>query len=143
MDSGVSQLNSNAFFIDPVRILNRSYTRFRVSPSTYYSRFFDSLNSAQSPKASEDFRKRKRKRKKKIQSLNEREQIADRRHQVPLNLEWRVKNTNVYVFSSFIYELSCVWVFYLKYHLMFIEITWNVSCSFSYMKDGDNTGRKR
>lgn len=81
MESGVSELNSNAFFIDPVRILNRSYTRFRVSPSTYYSRFFDSLNSAQSPKASEDSRKGKRKRKKKIQSLNEREQIADRRHQ--------------------------------------------------------------
>ncbi|KAG5613241.1 hypothetical protein H5410_024522 [Solanum commersonii] len=81
MESGVSELNSNVFFIDPVRILNRSYTRFRVLPSTYYSRFFDSLNSAQSPKASEDSRKGKRKRKKKIQSLNEREQIADRRHQ--------------------------------------------------------------
>ncbi|MCD7453425.1 hypothetical protein HAX54_020893 [Datura stramonium] len=81
MESGIYQLNSNAFFIDPVRILNRSYTRFRVSPSTYYSRFFDSSNSTQSPKASEDSRKRKRKQKKKLQSLNEREQIADRRHQ--------------------------------------------------------------
>ncbi|XP_055834477.1 methyltransferase-like protein 2 isoform X2 [Solanum dulcamara] len=84
MKSGISQLNSNAFFIDPVRILNRSYTRFRVSPSTYYSRFFDSSNLTQSPKASEHSRNGKRKRiqkKKKLQSLNEREQIADRRHQ--------------------------------------------------------------
>nr|XP_016449201.1 PREDICTED: methyltransferase-like protein 2 isoform X2 [Nicotiana tabacum] len=80
-ESGIYQLTSNAFFIDPVRILNRSYTRFRVSPSTYYSRFFDSSNSTQVPKASEDSRKRKRKQKKKPQSLNEREQIADRRHQ--------------------------------------------------------------
>ncbi|XP_059279184.1 methyltransferase-like protein 2 [Lycium ferocissimum] len=81
MESGIFQLNSNAFFIDPVRILNRSYTRFRVSPSTYYSRFFDSSNSTESIKASEDSRKRKRKQKKKPQSLNEREQIADQRHQ--------------------------------------------------------------
>ncbi|OIT30375.1 PREDICTED: methyltransferase-like protein 2 [Nicotiana attenuata] len=80
-ESGIYQLTSNAFFIDPVRILNRSYTRFRVSPSTYYSRFFDSSNSKQVPKASEDSRKRKRKQKKKLQSLNEREQSADRRHQ--------------------------------------------------------------
>ncbi|KAM3304744.1 methyltransferase-like protein 2 isoform X1 [Capsicum chacoense] len=81
--SGIYQLNSTAVFIDPVRLLNRSYTRFRVSPSTYYSRFFDSTNSTQSPKASEDSRKRKRKQKKKnkVQSLNERERIADRRHQ--------------------------------------------------------------
>ncbi|KAK4352011.1 hypothetical protein RND71_027529 [Anisodus tanguticus] len=81
MESGIYKLNSNVFFIDPVRILNRSYTRFRVSPTAYYSRFFDSSNSTQSPKASEDSRKRKRKQKKKPQSLNEREQIADRRHQ--------------------------------------------------------------
>ncbi|CAN4093806.1 unnamed protein product [Withania somnifera] len=83
MESGIHQLSSNAFFIDPVRILNRSYTRFRVSPSTYYTRFFDSSNSTQSPKASEDSKKRKRKQKKtkKLQSLNDREQIADRRHQ--------------------------------------------------------------
>ncbi|KAF3631520.1 hypothetical protein FXO38_26622 [Capsicum annuum] len=84
--SGIYQLNSTAVFIDPVQILNRSYTRLRVLPSTYYSRFFDSTTSTQSPKASEDSRKRKRKQKKKkkktVQSLNEREQIADRRHQM-------------------------------------------------------------
>ncbi|XP_002510345.2 methyltransferase-like protein 2 isoform X2 [Ricinus communis] len=67
--------NSNAVFIDPVRILNRSYTRFRVLPSAYYSRFFDSNhNLSSNPK------KRKRKQKKNYY-LNEREQAADKRHQ--------------------------------------------------------------
>ncbi|KAL7247795.1 hypothetical protein ACSBR2_002664 [Camellia fascicularis] len=34
--------SSNAIFIDPVRVLNRSYNQFRVSSSAYYSRFLES-----------------------------------------------------------------------------------------------------
>ncbi|MBA0838466.1 hypothetical protein Goarm_004279, partial [Gossypium armourianum] len=82
LDSGIYELpNSNAVFIDPVRILNRSYTRFRVSPSSYYSRFFESKHSAQEPNLPSNSKKRKRKPKKQPYSLNEKEQAADKRHQ--------------------------------------------------------------
>ncbi|KAA3476391.1 methyltransferase-like protein 2 [Gossypium australe] len=82
LDSGIYELpNSNAVFIDPVRILNRSYSRFRVSPSSYYSRFFESKHSAQEPNLSSNPKKRKRKPKKLPHSLNETEQAADKRHQ--------------------------------------------------------------
>ncbi|XP_074380870.1 methyltransferase-like protein 2 [Apium graveolens] len=68
--------NSNAVFIDPVRVLNRHYSRFKLSPSVYYSRFFESTNlSSQSVN-----RKRKRKVKTTSRSLNEKEQLANRRH---------------------------------------------------------------
>ncbi|KAL9265364.1 Methyltransferase-like protein, partial [Drosera capensis] len=87
--SGIYRLESaNAVFLDPVRILNRNYSYSRVSPSAYYSRFFadadhiagegeerevgDSGNSGK--------RKRKRKRKKPC-ALNDKELIADLRHQ--------------------------------------------------------------
>ncbi|KAI3460298.1 hypothetical protein Pfo_016961 [Paulownia fortunei] len=86
LKSGIYRFdNANAFFIDPVRVLNRSYTRFRVSPSAYYSRFFPSLNFStenhnNAPKNSKK-RKRREKEKKKSQALNSREQVADRRHQ--------------------------------------------------------------
>ncbi|KAL9449221.1 hypothetical protein AB3S75_011200 [Citrus x aurantiifolia] len=73
-DSGIYRFeNSNAVFIDPVRVLNRSYTRFRVSPSAYYCRFFETNVCSNS-------KKRKRKQKK-THMLNERELAADQRHQ--------------------------------------------------------------
>ncbi|KAK8601252.1 hypothetical protein V6N13_059025 [Hibiscus sabdariffa] len=82
LDSGIYELpNSNAVFIDPVRVLNRSYTRFRVSPSTYYSRFFESKHPAQESNPSSNPKKRKRKPKKQPYSLNEKEQAAEKRHQ--------------------------------------------------------------
>ncbi|XP_039044062.1 methyltransferase-like protein 2 isoform X2 [Hibiscus syriacus] len=89
LDSGIYELhNSNAVFIDPVRVLNRSYTRFRVSPSTYYSRFFEYEHPAQESNPSSNPKKRKRKSKKKDRSLNEKEQAAEKRHQaVPLLLK--------------------------------------------------------
>ncbi|KAM7517154.1 hypothetical protein LguiA_006737 [Lonicera macranthoides] len=65
--------------MDPVRVLNRSYTRFRVSPSAYYSRYFGK-NSREEPNVPKNSRKRKRK-EKKSHTLNEREQVADQRHQ--------------------------------------------------------------
>lgn len=81
LDTGICRLeDSNAVFIDPVRVLNRSYTRFRVSPSAYYCRAFESKSP---PETSISSNSRKRKRKeKKPQALNDREQVADRRHQV-------------------------------------------------------------
>ncbi|XP_047948094.1 methyltransferase-like protein 2 isoform X3 [Salvia hispanica] len=86
LKSGIYKLDeANAFFIDPVRVLNRSYTRFRVSPSAYYSRFFPYSNpsicnpdvSPKNPKK----RKCRGKDKKISQSLNSREKLAERRHQ--------------------------------------------------------------
>lgn len=81
LHSGIYRFpNSIAVFMDPVRVLNDSYTRFRVSPSSYYSRFCE-------PKENEDVRipggeSRKRKRKKGKHDLNERERSAEKRHQV-------------------------------------------------------------
>ncbi|XP_062024032.1 methyltransferase-like protein 2 isoform X2 [Rosa rugosa] len=84
LDSGIYRFeDSNAVFIDPVRVLNRSYTRFRVSPSAYYCRPFDSTCPPE-PSVASNSRKRKRKekkKKKKPRALNEREQVADQRHQ--------------------------------------------------------------
>ncbi|GMP49914.1 hypothetical protein CsSME_00016731 [Camellia sinensis var. sinensis] len=41
--------SSNIAFINPVRVLNRSYNQFRVSSSAYYSRFFESKYSKEDP----------------------------------------------------------------------------------------------
>ncbi|KAF3334133.1 methyltransferase-like protein 2 isoform X2 [Carex littledalei] len=76
MESGIYRLDhSDVVFIDPVRLLNDSYSRFRLSPSAYYSRHFSSSSSPTPNK------KRKRKRKPKHASLNERELCAEKRHQ--------------------------------------------------------------
>ncbi|CAA0819100.1 Methyltransferase-like protein 2 [Striga hermonthica] len=87
LKSGIYRFeNANACFIDPVRVLNRSYTRFKVSGSAYYSRFFHASeitlanHSNEAPKNSKK-RKRSEKKKKKGQTLNSREQMADQRHQ--------------------------------------------------------------
>ncbi|XP_076954746.1 methyltransferase-like protein 2 [Bidens hawaiensis] len=69
---------SKVIFIDPVGVLNLSYTHFRVTPSSYYSRFFQPpilLLSQTQPK-----RKRKHKNKP-PRELNQRELAADERHQ--------------------------------------------------------------
>ncbi|PRQ26990.1 putative mRNA (2'-O-methyladenosine-N(6)-)-methyltransferase [Rosa chinensis] len=82
LDSGIYRFeDSNAVFIDPVRVLNRSYTRFRVSPSAYYCRRFNSTCPPE-PSVASNSRKRKRKEKKKPRALNDREQVADQRHQL-------------------------------------------------------------
>ncbi|KAK4434492.1 Methyltransferase-like protein 2 [Sesamum alatum] len=86
LESGIHRFDeANAFFIDPVRVLNRCYTRFRVSPSAYYSRFFPSLNfsteNQNNVTKNSGKRKRREKEKKNSQALNLREQMADRRHQ--------------------------------------------------------------
>ncbi|KAK4387579.1 Methyltransferase-like protein 2 [Sesamum angolense] len=86
LKSGIYRFDeANAFFVDPVRVLNRCYTRFRVSPSAYYSRFFPSSNFSteidNNVPNNSGKRKRREKEKKKSQALNLREQMADRRHQ--------------------------------------------------------------
>ncbi|CAN1126860.1 Methyltransferase-like protein 2 [Linum perenne] len=61
--------------MDPVRVINSSYSRIRVSPTAYYSRFFNSNLSV------DHETKRKRKQEKPPHPLNERERAADFRHQ--------------------------------------------------------------
>ncbi|XP_071703646.1 methyltransferase-like protein 2 [Rutidosis leptorrhynchoides] len=73
--------DSNVVFIDSVRVLNLSYSHFRVSSSSYYSRFFEQNPSGvNQPRVLQNQRKRKRK-VKKPRELNERELAADDRHQ--------------------------------------------------------------
>ncbi|XAR61798.1 mRNA (2'-O-methyladenosine-N(6)-)-methyltransferase [Bertholletia excelsa] len=83
LKSGVYRFQgSNAVFIDPVRVINRSYTRLRISPRAYYSRFFESKITKPETEVSTLSGKRKRKRKrKKTYTFNEKEKIADQRHQ--------------------------------------------------------------
>ncbi|WJX09351.1 DNA-3-methyladenine glycosylase I [Trifolium repens] len=89
-ESGIYYFNdSTTVFIDPVRILNRSYNRFTVSPSNYYPRFFKSLTlTPKTPisttvSSSPIKRKRKKRKRSSIESrpLNDRERIALQRHQ--------------------------------------------------------------
>ncbi|CAN0922093.1 Methyltransferase-like protein 2 [Linum grandiflorum] len=69
-------------FMDPVRVINTSYSRVRVSASAYYSRFFNSnLSGHHETELSSTSRKRKRKERKPSHALNERERAADLRHQ--------------------------------------------------------------
>ncbi|XP_072979046.1 methyltransferase-like protein 2 isoform X1 [Typha angustifolia] len=87
MESGIYPLlGSTVVFLDPVRLLNESYSRFTISPSAYYSRRFDSnpngdlVREGEAENLSES-KKRKRKRKPKLSDLNEREREAEKRHQ--------------------------------------------------------------
>ncbi|KAK7383061.1 hypothetical protein VNO78_28727 [Psophocarpus tetragonolobus] len=84
-ESGIYSFHdSKTVFVDSVRVLNRSYHRFSVSPSTYYSRFFKSPTNANplSSTVTSSLAKRKRKPKpKEPRPLNETELIALQRHQ--------------------------------------------------------------
>lgn len=85
-NSGIYRFEScNAVFMDPVRVLNRSYSRFRVSPSMYYSRFFESKHKVQESRVSSNSRKRRR-RVRKTPVLNDREKSANERHCVSFDL---------------------------------------------------------
>ncbi|KAL5987108.1 hypothetical protein ACLOJK_041104 [Asimina triloba] len=83
LESGIYRfLSQNAIFMDPVRVLNESYSRFQLSPSAYYTRFFAL------PRKDEDGDavrvspgRRKKKRKRIDRDLNEREISAEKRHQ--------------------------------------------------------------
>lgn len=89
LSTGIYRIsNGNALFLDPVRILNTCYTHFSISPSLYYdarSLPRPHIESPQNQKEEEDGqnkekKKRQRKRKRKVYSLNEKEQIAEKRH---------------------------------------------------------------
>ncbi|XP_047089745.1 methyltransferase-like protein 2 isoform X4 [Lolium rigidum] len=85
--TGIYRLTaSRAAFLDPVRLLNESYRRFRLVPSAYYSRSFGPSNQggdAQGERTapSPERKKRKRKRQPKPRELNAVERIAEARHQ--------------------------------------------------------------
>lgn len=83
-----------AFFMDPVRVLNRTYSRFQLSPSSYYCRFFAAgPGSSGEPQMAR--KKRRRRRRCSPLELNEREAAAERRHQVSFFIGWeRVLLTN-------------------------------------------------
>ncbi|CAL4913097.1 unnamed protein product [Urochloa decumbens] len=74
-------------FVDPVRLLNGYYQRFRVVPSAYYSRSFEPPRQVQvevgdpETEQPEKRRKRKRNQKTKPKELNAMERIAEARHQ--------------------------------------------------------------
>jgi hypothetical protein len=89
--TGIYRLaESGAAFLDPVRILNASYRRFRLVPSAYYSRSFGTsrqggeAETERTGEASPERKKRKRKRQRqpKPRELNEVERMAEARHQV-------------------------------------------------------------
>ncbi|XP_022144198.1 methyltransferase-like protein 2 isoform X2 [Momordica charantia] len=83
MESGIYQFeNSNFIFVDPVRVLNRSYSRFRVSPSGYYQRFFDFERKGFGNGDCLSSAKKRKRKEKKPHSLNEKERAADQRHQL-------------------------------------------------------------
>ncbi|XP_068654835.1 methyltransferase-like protein 2 [Aristolochia californica] len=69
---------ANAVFVDSVRLINDFYTRFKVSPAAYYSRFIK-LEERTNPNVCTGSRKKKRKRS--DCELNARELCAEKRHQ--------------------------------------------------------------
>uniref|UniRef100_A0A0E0CWQ6 Methyltransferase n=1 Tax=Oryza meridionalis TaxID=40149 RepID=A0A0E0CWQ6_9ORYZ len=84
--TGIYRLaESGATFLDPVRILNASYRRFRLVPSAYYSRSFGTSRQggeAETERTGEASPERKkRKRQPKPRELNEVERMAEARHQ--------------------------------------------------------------
>ena len=85
LDSGIYESeDSKWFFLDPVRIINRPYTRFRVSPCGYYSRCFNSKHlNPQQPNELTNTRKRKRNKQKNpsFHLPNTAEQASNLRHQ--------------------------------------------------------------
>lgn len=75
----------NAAFMDPVRVLNGGYEAHDVQSQRYYARgFFTSTSVADVAEegAGVTERKRKRKRKREVYTLNEKEAVAESRHQV-------------------------------------------------------------
>jgi len=73
----------NAGFMDPVRVLSASYELHEIKSERYYSRaFFTSPSPLEVVTAEDRSGTRKRKRKRKVYTPNEKEAIAESRHQV-------------------------------------------------------------
>ncbi|CAH8381299.1 unnamed protein product [Eruca vesicaria subsp. sativa] len=84
LDSGIYESEDSTWlFLDPVRLINRSYTRFRVSPSSYYSRFFNSkqLNSQQPNEPNSRKRKRNKQKNASFHVPSAGEEAFNLRHQ--------------------------------------------------------------
>ncbi|KAG6509684.1 hypothetical protein ZIOFF_027684 [Zingiber officinale] len=85
LDSGIYRLDvdgSKVAFLDPVRVLNRSFSRFKISPSAYYSRSFGCSTDGDESKEDKVFQvTKKRKKRRPARDLNEREEAAEKRHQ--------------------------------------------------------------
>ncbi|XP_042375497.1 methyltransferase-like protein 2 isoform X1 [Zingiber officinale] len=85
LDSGIYRLDvdgSKVAFLDPVRVLNCSFSRFKISPSAYYSRSFRCSTDGDESKEDKVFQvTKKRKKRRPARNLNEREEAAEKRHQ--------------------------------------------------------------
>ena len=89
LETGIVRIKGkNAVYMDPVRVLSASYASHIVKSDAYYSRaFFTSasvLTPTPPPTANEEESGviNKRKRKRKVYNLNEKEALAESRHQV-------------------------------------------------------------
>ncbi|KAG0465805.1 hypothetical protein HPP92_019969 [Vanilla planifolia] len=82
-DSGIYRLPGRGIvFVDPVRLLNASYSHHRISASGYYSRTFNSLERRKDLEASDSSSSKKRKLKKRNNlELNKQEIVSEKRHQ--------------------------------------------------------------
>jgi len=94
LETGIVRIKgNNAVYMDPVRVLSAAYASHVVKSDAYYSRaFFTSpsvltLTPAPTAKEVECGVSNKRKRKRKVYNLNEKEALAESRHQdVRLNI---------------------------------------------------------
>lgn len=86
MPEGIVEIvGANAVWMDPVAVLSSSYLAYKVSHSRYYSRScFVNQNCSSEVTADESVVKgsRKRKRKKAAYEPNDKELLAELRHQV-------------------------------------------------------------
>lgn len=81
---------NNGVFMEPVRVLNSGYDMHDVKFERYYSRaFFTSVSMPSSGVTNEGSDTRKRKRKT-VYNLNEKEVLAENRHQVSLSVSFRM-----------------------------------------------------
>ncbi|CAM8891417.1 unnamed protein product [Rhodiola kirilowii] len=86
--TGIYRLsNSSGVFVDPVRVLNRYYSTYQVSPSAYYSRFFQSGQQRQQqqqqtrPTATTSRKRKRPATEPRSHNLNQAETLAQLRHQ--------------------------------------------------------------
>lgn len=88
LETGIVRIKGkNAVYMDPVRVLSATYASHVVKSNAYYSRaFFTSasvLTPTPAPTAKDESGvSNKRKRKRKVYNLNEKEALAESRHQV-------------------------------------------------------------
>lgn len=89
LETGIVRIKGkNAVYMDPVRVLSAAYASHVVKSDAYYSRAFFTSASVLTPtpaptaKEEECGASNKRKRKRRVYNLNEKEALAESRHQV-------------------------------------------------------------